>query len=268
MIPARKQRRFEAWFAGQAEKRLASTFGAVHVRGLDATRALEGPLVLVANHVAWWDPLVILVASTAWLRRDAYALMDAGNLAAKPFFGLVGAFGVDRSDPRDGARALRHAAKLLRGPERAVWIFPQGREVPDGRRPLGFEAGAATLERLVPAVRCVPVAIRYAFLGEEKPVVLVAFGPPLAPADGDVEARAQAQDQAVVAELDRIDRALTAPDDLAAAGFATTRLGRPSRLDAVLEAILTAFVHVYLRLTAPPGRGALPAGRGDDGPAT
>ena len=84
-------------------------------------------MLVVSNHTAWWDPLVAILLSHRILNTDGFALMDAKNLRRLPCFGRVGAFGVDLDDQRDGARAIRYAAKLLIAKElsrrRLVWIF-------------------------------------------------------------------------------------------------------------------------------------------------
>jgi 1-acyl-sn-glycerol-3-phosphate acyltransferase len=244
LIPARKQRWFNAWFAGHARSRIQGAFGAVLVRGAAAARALaaEAPLILVANHTSWWDPLVILHASQHLLGVDGYAMMAAENLRKLPFFALVGAFGVDLERPADGTAAIRYAARLLDGAGRALWIFPQGRERPSDERPLGFRAGSAQIARVARNARVVPVAIRYEHAGEERPRLYVAFGEPVA-AHRDPEAGRAAQELAVTAELDRIHRALAATAGVPGApldvdGFMATHRARPSRLGQAAERVL------------------------------
>jgi len=178
VIPAAKAPRLERWLAGHARARLARSFTRVQVLGLAHVRAaLEaGPVLVVSNHTAWWDALVILWLGRLVLGADGYALMDARNLRRLPFFRWVGAFGVDLEDRADGARALRHAARLLDRARRLVWIFPQGRERPVTARPLAFAPGAAAIARLAPACRVVPAALRYEHGEEPEPVAYVAFG--------------------------------------------------------------------------------------------
>ena len=83
MIPARRSATFARWFARDAEKRLARSFESVRARGLDALkRAVDaGPTLVVTNHTSWWDPLVAIYVTTRLLGADAYAMMDATNLA-------------------------------------------------------------------------------------------------------------------------------------------------------------------------------------------
>jgi 1-acyl-sn-glycerol-3-phosphate acyltransferase len=212
VIPAQKSPLFFRWFAWTAQRRIERAFGAMHVHGLSelADTASAAPVLVVSNHTSWWDALTVL----ACVRRvgvDAYSMMDSGSLRALPFFSLVGAFGVERDDARDGARAIRHTAALLDGPRRLVWIFPQGRERPVTARPLGFRGGTGQIARLSPQARTIPAAIRYEYGGEERAAVYVSFGTPVA-RQPHASGSTAAHESAVVAEMDRIDRALVSGD--------------------------------------------------------
>lgn len=236
MIPARKNVAFQRWFARDAEKRIHGAMYEVRVRGLDGVRRAmaEGPVVVVTNHTAWWDALVALMTSIRVLDADAFAMMDAKNLERLPFFGLVGAFGVDLDDPRDGARAVRHARTLLAGPRRLVWIFAQGREVPVTVRPLGFRRGSAEIARIANA-RVVPGAIRYEMGATPEPTLWLSFGGAMEPLRDVAVAHAR-HEAAVTEELDAIERAITRED--ARPGFETLHRRSPSLLFSLAERLL------------------------------
>jgi 1-acyl-sn-glycerol-3-phosphate acyltransferase len=210
MIPADKRKLFNRWFAGHARSRVHAQFSSVRVFGLAAAcaNARAGATLMVANHTAWWDPMLAIYLSNFVFYSDGYAMMDAKNLAALPFFKRVGAFGVDLDDPADGARALRYSAKLLARnavgtPQRMVWIFPQGAERPI-TEPLAFRPGSAEIARLAKGCTVQPLAIRYEFAGEELPRIYLSFGTVLHP-PRDVAVGRIAQQTAVARELTRID---------------------------------------------------------------
>jgi Acyltransferase len=210
MIPADKRKLFNRWFAGHARSRVQAQFSSVRVFGLPAAcvNARAGATLMVANHTAWWDPMLAIYLSNFVFYSDAYAMMDAKNLAALPFFKRVGAFGVDLDNPADGARALRYSAKLLTrkaigNAQRMVWIFPQGAERPS-TEPLEFRPGSAEIARLAKGCTVQPVAIRYEFVGEELPRIYLSFGAALQP-PRDVAAGRITQQNAVARELGRID---------------------------------------------------------------
>lgn len=187
-------------------RRLRRSFHAVRVSGLDEVRraAAGSPLLFLGNHTAWWDGLVVFHLFACELRLDTIALMDAANLRRAPFFTRIGGFGVERDDPRDVLRALRHAARHLDRPGRAVVVFPQGRERPVTARPLGFQRGAERLAAMARgAAAIVPFALRYEHGAVERPTVHVALGAPRRdlPDTGAVE-------REVTRLLDGIDHAL------------------------------------------------------------
>lgn len=235
MIPARPHRLFARFFAHHARSRIRGAFQEVRVHGATEARAVAdaAPLLVACNHTAWWDPLVALYLSRYVLEVEPFALMDATNLRRLPFFGRVGAFGVDLGDAADGARGIRYAARLLRAPRTAVWLFPQGDERPI-TEPLVFRPGSAEIARLARGCRVLPVALRYEHGKTERPSLWVSFGESLEPRR-DVVAGRSAQEAAVARELARIDATLRSGD---ASTFATTHAAVPSFFGTLAERIL------------------------------
>lgn len=210
MIVANKSAFFSSLFARYVERRIRGSFEEVRAFGVERLQAAleRGPVLIVTNHTAWWDPMLAIFLSVRVLRADAYAMMDVQNLERLPFFRKLGAFGVDLADPTDGARAIRYAAKLLDRPRRLVWIFPQGREVPITVRPLVFRGGSAEVARVARGATTVAGAIRYEMGTTAKPVLWLSIGEELA-RTRDLEAGRAAQENAVARELERIDDAIT-----------------------------------------------------------
>lgn len=212
MIPARRSALFAAWFSRHCDQRLRRSFHEVRVLGLQTLReaARRGPVLVVSNHTAWWDPLMAVYLTQRVLKLQAYAMMDASNLQRLPFFAKVGAFGVDRSNPHDGARALRYAAKLLHSPGQLVWIFAQGDERPIAE-PLEFRPGSAELARIARRATVLPLALRYEHGGAEKPYALVAIGEPLG-TSSDTETTRLDQQRAVAAQMERLEAVARSKD--------------------------------------------------------
>ncbi len=242
MIPASKSARFCAWFSGHAETRLRRSFGHVYLAGVEhLERACnEGPVLVVANHTAWWDPLIAIWLTNRIVRVDSYAMMDAKNLRRLPFFGKVGAFGVDLEVPSDGAHGVRYAARLLDRPGRLVWIYPEGRER-SALEPLELRKGAAIIGRVARRAQVVSVGVRYVFGPEEAPDVFIAIGP-AEPTMRDQDEGLAQQKLGIEAQLARIDRAC-ASGDFGAFKALLTRSKSP--LGALAERML-AFVSKWL----------------------
>lgn len=124
----------------------------VQVRG----RIPAGPVVLVANHVGYLDPVAIAALTPC-------APIAKAEVARWPLIGAaadqLGVLFVRRDDPWARVRALRRALATLRAGV-SVLNFPEGTTT-DGTRLLPFHRGAFGLARLA-GVPIVPLALRCA----------------------------------------------------------------------------------------------------------
>lgn len=173
----------------------------VYVRGLEETRALlrERPVILAATHTSWWDGQLLLVVFRA-LGVKARFLVDAESVQAMSYLRQMGAIPLDRHGMATTVAAIEEASAWLSGPERAVWIFPQGVLRPAHARPLGLRRGVDLLARHSGAV-VVPVAMVPGWRLLHLPTWAISFGAPLEPGR-DLLVRLEA---ALVDELDALD---------------------------------------------------------------
>ncbi|MDP2273227.1 MAG: lysophospholipid acyltransferase family protein [Archangium sp.] len=166
------------WGLGQyVEWKLRSAFRGIWLEG--ALPDGDDGVICYANHTSFWDGfLAHLLARRAG--RDGYAVMEEQNLQRYRFLTRIGAFSIRRGDSQSALQTFRHARTLLRRPKAAVFIFPQGKIEANAVPPLKFERGTEVLARMA-RVRCVPVALRYAFFENEYPDVVVKVGEAHAP---------------------------------------------------------------------------------------
>lgn len=167
-----------------ARRRVRRGLDGLWVAGLDEARAAlaDRPLIFAANHVAWWDVLLLVVLDEA-LGGLGWALMDSRNLRGLPFLGWLGALPLDRSSPERSSQCLCNSVDLLDRPGRAMWIFPQGRQRPAHLRPLDLKRGLQTMHDHRPA-DIIAVSLNYVFLERNRPAAIVHFGPPIRTAVG------------------------------------------------------------------------------------
>ncbi len=196
-----------------ARRRIAHGLDGLWVSGLDECRSAlaDRPLLFAANHVAWWDPLLLLVLDEA-LGGVGWAVMDAENLRKLPFLGWVGALPLDRSSSDHSRRCLEASAALLDRPGRSLWIFPQGRQRPGHLRPLDLKPGMQILHASR-AVDVVAVSVNYVFLETDGPAAVVRFSAPMPGAEVAGHALLPAVESAMLDGLAAIDAAAAAATD-------------------------------------------------------
>lgn len=233
-----------AWLFERYVRRLARRhFAGVHwARSESPERGLrELPTIFVANHTNWWDGfLAYLVSRSLDLRFQV--LMEAANLERYPTFRRLGALPMRRERARQAYADLEAAATYL-GPGVGLWVFPQGGRRP-AAAPLGrCERGAAQLAQAFgEPVRFCPVALRYAYLGEQLPEAFVLVGEAwIQPATGagrevrrELMGKVEAGLRVTLERLDRLvaEEALDAFEPLAKG-----RLSVNKRLDRVRHAV-------------------------------
>ncbi|MFC5848384.1 lysophospholipid acyltransferase family protein [Deinococcus petrolearius] len=187
-----------------------------------------GGAVLAPNHHSWWDGYVL--RELAWAAgQPCRIMMTERQLARFPFLRRVGAIGT--GELRSAVRAARAGAWVV--------VFPEGDIRPAGP-PGHLQPGAAWLARQA-GVPLVPVALRLALRGAERPEAFVRFGGPA----GAAELSA-----ALARHLAALDADLRAADpDGPPAGYLRAVRGRASTHDAPGLA-----ARMLTRLTEPAGR--------------
>lgn len=170
--------------------------GRLRVSGDVPDELRRGPLILAANHISPFDPVVLSAACRA--RRVAPRILATGGLFQAPVIGAAmrhsGHIRVDRRTARAG-EALNDAAEAVAGGS-VVVVYPEGRIGLDpGMWPERGKTGTARLA-LASGATVVPVAqwgahevLPYATpkgllrgIGRalvRRPVIRVGFGPPV-----------------------------------------------------------------------------------------
>lgn len=206
---------------------------AVRVAGLPEQTISDCPLLLVANHVSWWDGFVLREVQRL-LRPGVplYTLMSEAELKRFPFFRCLGAVGIDGSAAPSVARALRLLeARLRERPNAAIVYFPQGRIWPSHRRPLGFQRGVELFARRLSA-EVLPVGLHAEPLNTVSPTFFVSMG-------GRLNASAEASELEcrVEAQIDRVLAFLSLHGEDAPRAWPAPRTPLPPAREVVREAL-------------------------------
>ena len=128
-------------------------------------------LLLVCNHISWWDGMWALYLNQQLFRRKFYFMMLEEQLSKNWFFKYTGGFPVRKSSS-SLIESLNYASKLLQNPDNLVLIFPQGKLQSMHRNTFVFEKG---IERILEAnpgnTQVVFQANLVDYLSEVKPAV-------------------------------------------------------------------------------------------------
>lgn len=167
---------FETLFSPWMRRRLDG----VHVRGVDrATWLPDIPIMLVANHVSWWDGFLLREVHRR-IRPDApfHVVMTESELRRFPLFRWMGALPLGVG-PIAARALLRDMRSRTAGPTSPVFgYFPQGRIWPSHRRPLGFRRGVTWLASRLEPIALVPVALHLEPMTRPGPAAFVSVGRP------------------------------------------------------------------------------------------
>lgn len=165
---------FDAMFRPWMHRRIAG----IHITGLPLAHISNRPLILVSNHVSWWDGFLLREVHRQ-LRPTAHmhAVMLERELRQRPLLRLLGAVGIDPGSAPSVLRTLRVLRERLeRHPDSVVLYFPQGKIWPSHVRPLGFQRGVELFARHLPSADIIPIGIHLEPLKGPSPHAFISAG--------------------------------------------------------------------------------------------
>lgn len=179
MLTAKKNILFENLFAFYHHNLIRRKFNSYQINGLNTLfkRNKSLPLIIFLNHSSWWDGLIAFEISHN-LKLESFIMMDEKQLKKLFLFRLLGAFSINKENPRQARNSLEYAVKILKKNNRHVlWIFPQGEILPNDKRPIYFYNGLSKIvQKFGTKIQMLPIAIRYEFTGNFKPEIFVKIG--------------------------------------------------------------------------------------------
>jgi hypothetical protein len=111
---------FIRWFVIRKMKR---SFDSIYFKGELTDRGK--PVLLICNHVSWWDGIWALHFNQQFLHRKFYFMMLEEQLRKNWFFNYTGGFSVKKKS-RSIIETIEYTAGLLNYPKNMVLLFPQG----------------------------------------------------------------------------------------------------------------------------------------------
>ncbi|WP_441000256.1 lysophospholipid acyltransferase family protein [Fodinibius sp. SL11] len=143
----------------------------------------ECKTVYFLNHHSWWDGLIPLMLNEYRFYQQARAIMEDKQMKTYSLFQKIGAFSINRSDPRSAVTSLRYAVKSFDRDKASLFIYPEGTITPAGSL-MNFESGLAWLHEKLNNVDFVPVGIYMHTIRHNKPELHLHVGRPIRLEDG------------------------------------------------------------------------------------
>ncbi|HZK97653.1 MAG TPA: lysophospholipid acyltransferase family protein [Prolixibacteraceae bacterium] len=126
---------FFKWYAGWI---ILRHFGRVELKNDFDDRDL--PILLLANHVSWWDGFFAMFLNVNILRRKFHFMMLEEQLKRFSFFNRTGGYSI-RKRSRETVESINYTAELLRKRGNMVLVFPQGKIESIYKTTFQFESG-------------------------------------------------------------------------------------------------------------------------------
>ena len=168
-----------AFFRLYVRRFIRKNFHAVRLLGGSDTNPFDklGPVVVVANHASWWDPMVSIFLGHYFAKEwNHFAPIEQDMLEKYDIFKKLGFFAVKKESARGLRQFMECGKRVLESDSSVLWMTPEG-EFRDPRvRPVEIKKGLGHLLAKSPNARVVPLALEYVFWNERQPEVMLSFG--------------------------------------------------------------------------------------------
>ncbi len=98
------------------------------------------PVLVIGNHVSWWDGIWALYLNQEIFQRKFHFMMQEEQLRKNWFFRFTGGYSVKKGS-RSAVESIVYTEELLENPQNLVLMFPQGKIQSMHRQEFVFEKG-------------------------------------------------------------------------------------------------------------------------------
>lgn len=126
------------------------------------------PILVIANHISWWDGFWIAYLNETRFHRKFHFMMLEEQLRKYWFFNYAGGFSV-RKGSRTVVETLHYTSELLKNRGNLVLVFPQGEIQSMHNQHFVFEKGIDRVLQNKHDVQVIMVASMVDYLSQKKP---------------------------------------------------------------------------------------------------
>jgi 1-acyl-sn-glycerol-3-phosphate acyltransferase len=154
--------------------KIRGNFNAVHIIG--DTRRSSLPVLLLANHISWWDGFWAMYLNMKIFQRKFHFMMLEGQLRKYWFFKYTGGYSV-RKKSKSIIETLNYTEELLCDSKNLVLIFPNGEIQSMHQQNFQFEKGIErVIKNLTGRVQVLLMASLVDYFSDSKPSVYIYIG--------------------------------------------------------------------------------------------
>lgn len=106
----------------------------------------EHPLLLIGNHVSWWDGFWVFYANDKLWQKKFHIMMLEEELQQRMFLNKAGCYSIKKQS-RDVINSLRYTVEILKEPGNLAALYPQGEIRSMHEYPVRFERGISYIIR-------------------------------------------------------------------------------------------------------------------------
>ncbi|MEM6261333.1 MAG: lysophospholipid acyltransferase family protein [Bacteroidota bacterium] len=138
--------------------------------------ALDRSVLMVGNHISWWDGFWALEVNRRLWRKQFHVMMLEEQLVQRTFLRQAGAFSIQPGS-RDMVHSMNYAKELLQQPDNLVLMFPQGKIHSQHQHDISFQSGTEKLLRhLQPSPQVIFFAAFLDYFSNPKPTLYYHLG--------------------------------------------------------------------------------------------
>ncbi len=131
------------------------------------------PVLVISNHISWWDGFWIMYLNLKVIKRKFHFMMFEWQLKKHWYFSYAGGYSV-RKKSRSILQTIEYTSDLLQHPSNMVFMFPQGKITSMHQNNIVFESGIEKiLEKAGNEIHILFVANFIEYLSNPKPGIYI-----------------------------------------------------------------------------------------------
>lgn len=155
-------------------------FSQIACPDLERLKAIQDPILFVANHVSWWDGFFLFeIQRRIRPQAQLYTIALEKTCRENAILRKMGVLPINPGNPASLKAVMSHLKQLrktLNPQELCVSFFPQGKIRPSFLPELGFQRGVEGIASVLLPVAVVPVGIHIEPMVGKKPTAILSLG--------------------------------------------------------------------------------------------